>query len=95
VLSWVDLPVGLDWAASEFPRHAELISLSTGWNLATIHLGNGWKPWTQPRTAALEQSFGLARGSIQTMLVTPLPGRSQGRASALEESPDTIGQRAL
>ena len=44
---WVDLPEGLAWAASEFPRHAELISRSGGWNLATIHLGTGWKPWTQ------------------------------------------------
>ena len=39
--------------------------------------------------------FSLAFGQIRARLATPLPGRSQGRASVLEESPDTIGQRAL
>jgi hypothetical protein len=41
----VDIPAGLDWAAADFPEYAELIRRSVGWNVGTIHLGDGWKPW--------------------------------------------------
>jgi len=47
------------------------------------------------RFLSCRQSFPLQEHPSPTSLATPLPGRSQGRASVLEESPDTIGQRAL
>lgn len=53
----VELQNGFDWAASDHPAHAELIRQSIGWNVGTIHLGNGWKPWVQgspPRSLADE-----------------------------------------
>ena len=41
----VEIPEGLDWAAAEYPKHAELIRQSIGWNVGTVHLGDAWKPW--------------------------------------------------
>ena len=43
----VELREGFDWAAAEFPDHAELIRQSIGWNVGTLHLGDAWKPWIQ------------------------------------------------
>lgn len=42
----VRFPRGFDYGAGDFPEYAELIRKSPGWNLATVHLGNSWKPWT-------------------------------------------------
>ena len=36
----VDLQVGFDWGAADFPEHAQLIRQSIGWNVGTIHLGD-------------------------------------------------------
>lgn len=41
----VRFPDGFDYAAKEFPEYKDLIQNSPGWNLATIHLGESWKPW--------------------------------------------------
>ena len=59
----VEIPAGLDWAAADFPEHADLIRQSTGWNVGTVHLGDAWKPWMQgspPRSipvATLETAY--------------------------------------
>ena len=59
----VELQEGFDWSATDFPDRAELIRQSIGWNVGTIHLGNGWKPWIQgsaPRSipnATLETAY--------------------------------------
>jgi hypothetical protein len=59
----VELQEGFEWATADFPDHAELIRQSIGWNVGTIHLGEGWKPWIQgsaPRsipTVALETAY--------------------------------------
>jgi hypothetical protein len=59
----VELQEGFEWAAADFPDHAELIRQSIGWNVGTIHLGDGWKPWIQgsaPRSipaVALETAY--------------------------------------
>ncbi len=53
----VEIPAGLDWAAVEFREHAELIRQSIGWNVATVHLGDAWKPWNKgiaPRSIPVE-----------------------------------------
>lgn len=42
----VRFPDGFEYGATEFPEYADLIRQSPGWNLATVHLGNSWKPWT-------------------------------------------------
>lgn len=42
----VKFPTGFDYGAADHPEYAELIQKSPGWNLATVHLGNSWKPWT-------------------------------------------------
>lgn len=42
----VKFPKGFDYGAADHPEHAELIRRSPGWNLATVHLGNSWNPWT-------------------------------------------------
>jgi hypothetical protein len=41
------LQEGFDWAAGDHAEHAALIRESFGWNVGTIHLGEGWKPWIQ------------------------------------------------
>jgi len=43
----VEIPQGLDWAAADFPEHADLIRQSIGWNVGTLHLGDAWKPWSK------------------------------------------------
>lgn len=43
----VELQDGFDWAATDLPEYADLIRWSIGWNVGTIHLGEGWKPWVQ------------------------------------------------
>ena len=43
----VELQQGFDWSAADFPDRAALIRQSIGWNVGTIHLGDGWKPWIQ------------------------------------------------
>lgn len=43
----VEIREGFDWAAAEYPDHAEIIRRSVGWNVGTIHLGEAWKPWIQ------------------------------------------------
>ncbi|MES2995730.1 MAG: HipA family kinase [Verrucomicrobiota bacterium] len=59
----VKIPAGLDLAAADFPEYAGLIRDSVGWNIATVHLGDGWKPWihgTPPRSipsGILESAF--------------------------------------
>jgi hypothetical protein len=53
----VEIPEGLDWAAADFPEHAELIRQSIGWNVGTVHLGDAWKPWSTgiaPRSIPVE-----------------------------------------
>ncbi len=53
----VEIPTGLDWAAADFPEHAELIRQSIGWNVGTVHLGDAWKPWNKgiaPRSIPAE-----------------------------------------
>lgn len=53
----VEFQDGFDWVAADHPVHAELIRQSFGWNVGTVHLGDGWKPWVQgsaPRSLASE-----------------------------------------
>ena len=53
----VRFPDGFEYGAAEFPDYADLIRQSSGWNLATVHLGNSWKPWpntTSPKSIARE-----------------------------------------
>ncbi len=53
----VEIPEGLDWAAADYPEHAELIRRSLGWNVGTVHLGDAWKPWNKgiaPRSIPVE-----------------------------------------
>lgn len=47
----VELPPGLEFGALDFREHSgtdyhRLITESHGWNLATVHLREDWKPWT-------------------------------------------------
>ena len=52
---FVEIQRGFDWAAADYPDHAALLRHSVGWNVGTIHLGDGWKPWIQgsaPRSIA-------------------------------------------
>lgn len=52
---FVRIREGFDWTAADYPEHADLIRQSVGWNIGTIHLGDGWKPWVQggvPRSLA-------------------------------------------
>lgn len=42
----VRFPDGFEYGAAELPAYADLIRQSPGWNLATVHLGNSWKPWS-------------------------------------------------
>jgi len=42
----VHFQVGWEFSAADFPDIADLIKKSIGWNLATVHLGEGWKQWT-------------------------------------------------
>lgn len=54
----VQFPKGFAYGAVEFPDYADLIRKSPGWNLATIHLGESWKPWTKtspPRSIDREE----------------------------------------
>ena len=53
----VEIPEGLDWAAADYPEHADLIRRSLGWNVGTVHLGDAWKPWNKgiaPRSIPAE-----------------------------------------
>lgn len=53
----VRFPDGFEYGAAEFPEYADLIRQSPGWNLATVHLGNSWKPWsntTPPKSIVRE-----------------------------------------
>lgn len=43
----VNLQAGFEFGAADFPEIADLIRQSPGWNLATVHLGEGWKQWMQ------------------------------------------------
>lgn len=60
---FVEIQQGFDWAAVDYPGHADLIRRSIGWNVGTLHLGDGWKPWIQgsaPRSlaaATLESAY--------------------------------------
>ncbi|WP_193215128.1 HipA family kinase [Luteolibacter marinus] len=47
----VEIPEGFEFGALDFRNHLntdyyDLIERSHGRNLATVHLGNDWKPWT-------------------------------------------------
>lgn len=46
---FVEIRKGFEWAANDCPDYAELIKQSFGWNVGTLHLGNGWKPWAAGR----------------------------------------------
>jgi hypothetical protein len=55
----VNLQPGFEFGAADYPDSAALIRESFGWNLATVHLGEGWKQWMQgslPRSIS-EQSI--------------------------------------
>jgi hypothetical protein len=49
---WLELVDGFDWSATDHGGYPELIRQSIGWNLGTIHLGSGWKPWIKGRAPA-------------------------------------------
>ena len=54
---FVRFPDGFEYGAAEHPEFADLIRQSPGWNLATVHLGNSWKPWpntTPPKSIVRE-----------------------------------------
>lgn len=60
----VDLPVGLEFGASDYSDpngrdFPELIRQSHGLNFATIHLGTDWKPWlnTEPPQSIPEETL--------------------------------------
>jgi hypothetical protein len=42
-----DIPKGLEFGAEDEPESKAMIEQSYGLNYATVHLGNGWKTWTQ------------------------------------------------
>jgi hypothetical protein len=58
----VRFPDGFEYGAAEHPEFADLIRQSPGWNLATVHLGNSWKPWsnTTPPKSILREDLETA-----------------------------------